>query len=96
MKITINDQQIKIETETQTITAPKVVSICILTQTELTMYNLTLKNTFQLNEITHINNNEITNDKGIIHSALINFTVVATSRAFAPYTELAPITELVS
>jgi len=35
-------------------------------------------------------------DTGIIHNALTNFTVVATSKAWSPYLLAAPTTELVS
>ena len=36
------------------------------------------------------------NERGIIHKALDNLTVVATSNALAPYSMAAPTTELVS
>ncbi|MNI60096.1 hypothetical protein D3C73_1152880 [compost metagenome] len=43
-----------------------------------------------------LNNNELSIAIGIIHKALVNFTVVAICKASAPYLLAAPTTELVS
>ena len=43
-----------------------------------------------------LNNNAERSESGIIHKALANLTVVATSKASAPYLLAAPTTELVS